>query len=573
MKSVRYSLLLVLAASMPSCFTDDFLTRPPLDQLTDDNYWTSESNVRTFAYDFYTDFFAAYGTGYFTWGGYFWGSINYRSGVNDDFAPFVPTQYPTTVPNTSGAWTFTNIRRANLMLERVPTVPMSQEAINHWTGVARFFRAMEYADKVNQFGDFPWYDRVLDETDPDLYKPRDARTVVMDHVLEDFLFAAENVRIEDPLTGPQGLVVNRDVVLAFMSRAFLFEGTFLKYHGIDQSKANEYLEAARWAAMQLIEGGRYSIDNEYRGMFSALSLAGSPEVIMYRSYADGEITHSLHTYVTVEAQTGVSKDLIDSYLMSDGLPIGVSPLFVDDNGIDHVMADRDPRMAETFVNELRLSGLTSSYSTTGYAVHKFLNESIRNAPEGTNSNFNPTDAVVIRYGEVLLNYAEATAELGMLTQSDLDISINQLRARAVVNMPPLQVLGGQPAANGVAYDDPARDPTVSALLWEIRRERRIELVMEAGLRNEDLRRWRKLEYANTQNSDVNRGAWINAAEWPAGLSVTIEGGGTEGYIIPASAAASQRTFIDSRVYLSPVPLGQITLYDANGATLTQNPGW
>src|SRR5690606_15569616 len=124
----------------------------------------------------------------------------------------------------------------------------------------------------------------------------------------------------------------------------------------------------------------------------------------------------------------------------------------------------------------------------------FLNESISNLPEGTNSNFNPTDAVVIRYGEVLLNYAEATAELGLLTQVDLDMSINRLRARAVVNMPPLQVVGGQPAVNGVVYDDPARDPTISPILWEIRRERRIELVMEAGLRNEDLRRWRKLEY-------------------------------------------------------------------------------
>src|SRR5690606_38820470 len=104
-------------------------------------------------------------------------------------------------------------------------------------------------------------------------------------------------------------------------------------------------------------------------------------------YEDGEVTHSLHTYVAVEAQTGVSKDLVDSYLMSDGLPIGVSPLYEGDHGIDQVMADRDPRMTETFAEELRLSGLTSGYSTTGYTVHKFLNESISNLPEGTNSNF------------------------------------------------------------------------------------------------------------------------------------------------------------------------------------------
>jgi hypothetical protein len=226
-------------------------------------------------------------------------------------------------------------------------------------------------------------------------------------------------------------------------------------------------------------------------------------------------------------------------------------------------------MSETFGNALRLSGLTSSYSTTGYVVQKFLNESIRNVPEGTNSNFNPTDAVVIRFGEVLLNYAEATAELGTLTQQDLDISINRLRARADVKMPPLQVIGGQPAVNGVVYADQERDPTVSPLLWEIRRERRIELVMEAGLRNEDLRRWKKLEYTDTQGSDVNRGAWINKADYPAALSVTIEGGSTQGYVIPASALASQRKPHRARV------LGQYRWIRSpstmrTGATLAQN---
>ena len=574
MNRMRCLLLVLIALPIAACdVTDDFLTRPPLDQLTDDHYWTSENNVRTFAYGFYTNYFAAYGTGYFSWGGYFWGSINYRNGINDDFAPFTPTRYVSTVPTTSGAWSFTNIRRANLLIERVPTVPMSEEAIKHWTGVARFFRAMDYADKVNQFGDYPYYGRVLSETDTDLYKPRDPRTLVMDSVLADFRYAAENVRTIDALTGAQGLIVNRDVVLALMSRVFLFEGTFLKYHGINAQKAQEYLEAAKWAAQQLIEAGRYSIYSDYRGMFSALSLAGNPEVIMYREYANGLITHSLHTYVLVEAQTGVSKNLIDSYLMKDGLPIRVSPLYVDDRGIDHVMANRDPRMSETFAKELRLSGLTSSYSTTGYVVQKFLNDAIRNLPEGTNSNFNTTDAVVIRFGEVLLNYAEAAAELGAMTQQDLDLSINRLRARADVKMPPLQVVGGSPAVNGVVYDDPRRDPTVSPLLWEIRRERRIELVMEAGLRNEDLRRWKKLEYTDTQGSDVNRGAWINKADWPAALSATIEGGAAQGYIIPASALASQRRYTDPRVYLSPLPQDQITLYTANGASLAQNPGW
>src|SRR5690606_14444477 len=124
-------------------------------------------------------------------------------------------------------------------------------------------------------------------------------------------------------------------------------------------------------------------------------------------------------------------------------------------------------------------------------------------------SLNITDAPVIRLGEVLLNYAEAAAELGTISQDDLDKSINQLRNRANVSMPNLQSLGGQPAANGVVYDDPKRDPSVSPMLWEIRRERRVELMMD-GFRLDDLRRWKKLEYTDTQkNVDVNRGAWID----------------------------------------------------------------
>src|SRR5690625_7748969 len=106
------------------------------------------------------------------------------------------------------------------------------------------------------------------------------------------------------------------------------------------------------------------------------------------------------------------------------------------------MDNRDLRLRETIVPELRLNGVVSNYSTSGYATHKFLNEEIKDLPEGS-SNLNPTDAPVIRYGEVLMNYAEAAAELGTLTQEDLDKSINQLRARGEGVVPPLQVIGGR----------------------------------------------------------------------------------------------------------------------------------
>ena len=565
MKTALYTCALLVCTLLVGGCGEDYLTRPPLNQLTDDSYWTREENVRTFAWGFYEHYFEGYGQSY-TWGDYFTGQS-----LNDDFAPTTPPEFTQNVPSSGGGWGFGWVRKANLFIDRVQEVPMEEEAIQHWTGVGRFFRGLAYYDLVSAFGDVPWYGDVLEETEEQqLYKPRMPRAQVMDSVLADFQYAAEHVRESD---GTEGLTVNRYVVLAFMSRVFLFEGTWQTYHDGDPAKAEEYLQAAKAAADEVISSGRYELADDYRGLFNSLSLAGNPEMILYRKYESGAITHSLNSYSNKEPQTGASKDAVEAYLSSDGLPIALSPEYEGDKSIEAVMSNRDPRLTETFVQELRLNGIASNYSTSGYAQHKFLNEEIADEPQGS-SNLNPTDAPVIRYGEVLMNYAEAAAELGTLTQQDLDKSINVLRSRNGFEMPALQVMGGQPAVNGITYDDPERDPSVSPLLWEIRRERRVELMME-GFRLDDLRRWKKLEYTDTvENPDINRGAWIDQSEYPATEgNVRIEDGAEEGYIIPASEAASQRRFGDPRVYLSPLPLDQIVLYENNGVDLAQNPGW
>ncbi|MGK9125358.1 RagB/SusD family nutrient uptake outer membrane protein [Olivibacter sp. SA151] len=568
MKKHLYFILFLL--TLGSC-KKDFLEKLPLDTATDETFWTSESNVRLFTWGFYPLYFKGYASGFdLSWGGYFSGQS-----LNDDFAPTNPATFTSVVPPSGGGWSFVNVRKANILIDRIKRVPMPEEAINHWTGVGRFFRGLEYANLVKAFGDVPWYDQPLDENAAELYKPRDSRVLVMDNVLADFKFAAEHVRTEDGSTGEKGLIVNKDVVLAFMSRVFLFEGTFLKYHNIDQSKAAEYLEASKWAAYELINSGRYSVNTNYRNLFSSVSLAGNPEIILYRQYDKAQITHSLMSYVNRESQTGVSKDLIESYLMNDGLPITQSSKYKGDQTIQNAMADRDPRINETFATQIRLNGdpalKYANYSTSGYIVHKFLNESLKDANEGLSSS-NITDAPVIRYGEVLMNYVEASAELGSLTQNDLDISINVLRDRPDINLPHLQVIGNSPAVNGIVYDDPKRDPQVSGILWEIRRERRIELAME-GFRLSDLRRWKKLEYTDNFNRpDINRGAWIRKTDYANLSNVVIENGAEEGYIIPAARQA-YRAFNNDKVYLDPIPLDQIKLYADQGVELKQNPGW
>ena len=569
----RIFAFIFLALATFSC-KDDFLEKPPLDQLADDSFWTNENNVRTFSYEFYPGQFTGYGVNN-TWGNFFSGQS-----LNDDFAPYTPTEYTRVVPASGGGWSFTTVRRANLFIDRVEKMPVTaafnEETKNHWIGVGRFFRALEYFNLVKRFGDVPWYVKVLEETDiAELYKPRDSRTFVMDKVLADFKFAAEHVRLQD---GTPKQSVNKDVVLAFMSRAFLFEGTWQKYHENNTSKAAEYLEAAKWAANEIITSGRYRLGN-YRDVFSSLNLAGNPEVILYRQYEPGVLTHALMGYNNREPQNGASKDVIETYLAKDGLPIQVSPLYQGDKGIDKVMADRDPRLTETFVRALRVNGNASNYSSTGYASHKFLNESIKDDPTGSLA-LNPTDAPIIRYGEVLVNYAEAAAELAtvggpVFEDKDLNQSINILRARPGIGLPALQVEGNQPKANGIVYNDPDRDPSVSPIIWEIRRERRVELIFE-GFRFDDLRRWKKLEYTDTQaNPDINRGAWIKKADYSnLNASVYIENNQPEGYIVPAWKPEVQRRFSDPRIYLYPLPQDQIIMYREQGGTeLKQNPGW
>ena len=570
-KSIIFLLIPVLL--MWGCKkTDDFLTKLPLDQLTDQTYWTSESNVRTFTWGFYPLYFPGYASGFdLSWGGYFSGES-----LNDDFSPTTPSPFTKTVPASGGGWVFSNIRKANLFIARVQGVPMSDEAIKNWTGIGRFFRALEYSSKVRAFGDFPWYGSVINnEMDTTaLYRPRDPRELVMDSVLEDFKYAAANVRETDATTGPKGLIVNKAVVLAFMSRVFLFEGTWQKYQKNNTAKANLYLEQAKWAANELITKFTYTLAPDYRKMFNSLDLSTNPETIMYRRYESGTglLTHSLHSYVNKESQTGASRNLLESYLSKDGLPISLSPLYKGDKTVQNVMTDRDARLYATIVPTLRLNGVVTNYSTSGYSTLKFFNDDIKDVADG-NSSTNTTDAPVIRFGEVLMNYAEACAELGTLTQADLDKSINKLRKRTGINMPDLQMDGSMPKVNGVTYDDPKRDPTVPAMIWEIRRERRIELAME-GFRNNDLRRWKKLEYTDTKiNISINRGAWVKKSDYPATLSVSLEGNAAEGYIVPSTKAELERPFTSDKVYLSPLPQDQIKLYKDRGVELKQNPGW
>jgi len=198
----RY-ILTFITATFITAGCSDFLDQQPIDQFSDGNFWTSENNVSAFAFGLY-DQFDGYGDGNATSGFYF-------KQFNDDMASQAFSDFDKNAPASSSTnWSWSMIRKANVLLERVPGVPMSDVAKAHWMGVARFFRAYEYFSKVKNYGDVPWVNKSLDITDDEiLYKARDPRTLVMDSVLADLNYACTNMYANQ---GDDR--VNRNVALA-----------------------------------------------------------------------------------------------------------------------------------------------------------------------------------------------------------------------------------------------------------------------------------------------------------------------------------------------------------------------
>lgn len=602
---LKYLYVAAIALTFAGC---SFLDREPYDEFTDSEFWQTEDQARTFMYGFYTSVFSGYGTGT-AHGPFLMGQT-----LNDDFSSDVSQNnlQPEVVPESDGAWSFTNVRKANYVLENIDRIDASGAAKNHWRGVARFFRACYYSNLVFTFGDVPWYDRVPASTDLDyLYKDRDRRTFVDSCIMADFRYAMDSVRVSDG-----AMQVNKYVVAGMASRFMLREGTYLKYHyGTDPvcaKVAEECLLFAKNAALEVIKSGKYSIAPSYNALFTSEDLAGNPEVLIYRHYSDGVLTHSTLAYSYTESQAGVSKSLAEAFLCTDGRPVYVKDPFWTPRTADKFFKDRDPRLNLCIrynkdKNTYYVKGENCqpyAYALSGYSWNKFMNDEEAEKLFANNSSNllfnrekNVTDAPCLRYAEVLLNYVEAAYELHDLkssypfTQDDIDMSVNVIRDRLGVNMPHLGMSGENPTVGGMVYDDPVRlqletranGAITSSLLWELRRERRVELCLE-GFRLNDLKRWGKLDYVwNDCNPDIRFGAYIVATDYPnkADEVVLVDAPDadisapatpiTEGYILRNTQKKRDRPV--ERNYISPVPSGQILLYENHGYHLSQTKEW
>lgn len=578
-----------------------FLDRPPLTSETDETAWSSEEKLRLYANKFYTDFFDGYGNGFATAGAPLVGFTNSDDMVVQGNQP----NFTRSVPNSS-IWSYSALRSINIMLDRIESKMsgvLSPEAKGHWTGIGRFFRGFRYSELVQSYGDVPYYTREIINTELDeLYKARTPRNEVMDGVYEDWRFALQNVRLND---GDQN--VNRYIVAGFVSRLALVEGTWQKYYYKNNERAKKFLDLSVEAADMVISSGKYEIATDYKTLFTSRELKANKECILYRNYDPAAgVTHAIASYGNLAESTlnGPTSDLIKSYILNTGdVWQNASPAIQDFN-LDNLIKTRDSRFEATFFSKPSLLNRGSFYYITKFLpreVEKRTQVDQLGMPPEFVGDRNETDAPVLRYAEVLLNWIEAKAELATVGgtpvgQIDIDNSINKIRARPLApEAVARDVIKTAALSLAAIPSDPDRDPEVSALLWEIRRERRMEFAFET-FRLVDLKRWSKLQYMdNDLNTDLISGGWVDFPSQLTGALVTANIGklavvdlnGTEAIYNGNNAAVMKGFYKNTsnkgrlpflnqaniNPYLTPIGIVQIQDYAARGYKLMQTQGW
>jgi hypothetical protein len=584
----------------------DYLDRKPLDQQTEVTSFVTAVNFQTYIWGLY-DIFEGYGQGaILNTASFLFEEANSDNICNTQSLNANEWAYQTkTVPSSGGDWDFSFIRRVNIMLDNIDKSSMSQVEKDHYRSVGYAFRAARYMQLISKYGDVQWLEHVVTDTDRDiLYGPRTPRDEVAQNILDNLLWAESHIKPAGD--GPN--TVNVHVVRALLSRYGLFEGTWRKYHGL--SGATVFLQASVAASEKLAKDFPTLLPN-YDHLFNSEDLAGKAGIILYRSYAPGQNVHGVQRYLrTSEWYFDLSKDAVESYLCNDGKPISTSVRYQGDSTMNKEFRFRDRRLYFTVTPPYKVftttdetgSTVTTSntrfwkhtgvaldrefidtmavISSAGYKTLPYLQWAgnvLRGVPHFRKFNdgqgfavsqlgyyfyrfynsttdasgfVNTTDAPVFHIEEALLNYAEASSELGTFNQNIADLTINRLRKR--VQMPPMKV------ADITTAFDLKRDPTVDPVLWEIRRERRVELMGE-GFRFDDLRRWKKGHYLDKKQI----GVWVRNDRY--GNALTINGGGVEGFVQYNGNPLGWK----EHYYLYPIPKDQLVLNEK----LTQNVGW
>ncbi|MBL7972916.1 MAG: RagB/SusD family nutrient uptake outer membrane protein [Prolixibacteraceae bacterium] len=552
----------------------------PLDSISPNTFFNTENDLRLYTNSFYNMLPSAEGV--------------YNEKVDNVVSTDLADELRGTriVPTSGGGWSWSELRNINYFLANSGKCK-DAKAVVKYNSVAKFFRAYFYYNMVQRFGDVPWYSQSIDPDNVDLLtQARDPRALVMDSVLADINYAVANLPAEKKVGS-----ITKWTALALKSRICLYEGTFRKYHPeYNLSNADKFLDEAIAASDELMKTGPYKIymekpETAYLKLFASMD-ANTDEVILARDFSDAlQVYHNVNYYTMTASygRPGLEKKFVNSYLMKDG------SRFTDIAGFDKMefydeTKNRDPRLSQT----IRIPGYSRIGETTplvqefgatvtGYQLIKFVAER-----KWDTFSKSANDMPIFRYAEVLLNYAEAKAERGTLTQADLDRSVKLIRDR--VAMPNIDMASAN--ANPDPYQAEMNTRVTGAnkgVILEIRRERRIELVMES-FRWDDIMRWKEGSILTKQfkgmyfpglgafdldrdgKNDVviyegTKPTTKNVQLLKLNSDITLENG-TQGGNILINSNISKK-FDENKDYLYPIPISERLL----NPNLTQNTGW
>lgn len=553
----KYTYLLMAAAM---AFTGCSLDMEPETDLTDPEFWQSTTDLRGACNYLYIDL-----PGF---------SHDLRSeelvGPNQNSI----SSGNRTVPNTSSDWTdpYDKIGRCNNILTKGVMVPADETEKNRWLAEAHFFRAYHYFDLVKKYGDVPLILKVFNTTtDPDIMKGRDSRESVIQQCYQDLAFAAQWLPDIDKTNNDTDWGrVSRSAALAMIVRIGLYEGTYIKYHGLTEGDANEHLRRAVNAADTIINiEKKHDLYPDFLKLFyfdgEGRQNRENVFVKIYGPDASGIVHNNSRG---LENAAAVSRQMLDNFLYADGLPREKSSLRISPEvKYSDIVENRDPRLKLTIysIGEEAYKGPYTPFKNDdqthgyGYPIKKgFMRDQWATGSKET------VDKMIIRYAEVLLSYAEALYELnGNITDEQLDATVNKVRERVGFNV---RLTNSFVQQNGLN------------MLQEIRRERMVEFIDE-NLHYDDIMRWKTAEEVlpkamvgllfnpeETTRSESELGnRFTDANGYYNGVEVYP--GQPYLYVIEE---ASSRHFDPERDYLYPIPTYEIST--SKGA-VTQNPKW
>ncbi len=563
MKKNIHIILMSAALMLTSC-NDSFLDRIPHDALTDANYWQTETHLSSVANTFTSSL-----------SGKDW--LN-KTEIMADSAPWSVTTawrtigggyFTSDASQINSVWSaaYTGIGRTNYFLNNYQRATGVKEEIRErYAAEAYFYRAYNYWILTSLFGDVPLITSELNVESPDVFRGRDARKDVIDRITKDledhYKALPEYVAAASSDFGR----VSQCAALALLSRIYLYNGRYE-----DAVSACERAMSSTY--YKLYSTGHPDVDYvnlfNYTGRASRNPANKETLIAFVYNYDLGESSRTSHNlsrecWVPNDyARFTPTASMIECYLTKDGK-------IWDPNSAtsyEDVFKDRDPRMTQSILapgtkweggesgDMLSTDKTVFTYpkfdnskdgcmSYTGYYMRKYVEPStVKDVGHDDN------DIVLIRYAEVLLNYAEAKEQLGTLTQSDIDKTINLLRDRV-----------------GMVHLKLSEIPAGSDIRTEIRRERRVELFFE-GHRYFDIIRWKQGEILGEDLLGVRKD-YLDPARLKEGIIGNLKWKTVNGkeYLVLESG----RTFNPEKNYLLPVPFTQMQL---NPQLAPNNPGW